>query len=413
MASRFETDLCMHGSESLLSFEDSVFPGGTANFKENFLSPYAVGVTGDDVVQESTEIGLAYDVFYDVKRYKQLKREQGERKAREMLAEEMAVDLLTHFGELGGESGRVGFFSYRYLIDQNGKLVEDAKAERPIREMFAGQEGVVAKLWLNWMIPFFEETSVGSCAFTLSTKRIGEFEGAYDYAYLFQKIDETEIVCFGLELDLSKEEQVEILNKQYKQLEQQEMFVTDNTGPDDMRGRAVFYSPNYFRSVTDAYSVIIGEVLEEMRGGYELASEEAVNDYIFIEEEKLENKKGWVGQLAEELLGGIVVGESVGSLQERLSMKQLAEVWKFDPSIIQQADDSGFSTIILPCGKVELNGSSDSAGFDLRSTSGDSYVEGEVKEMKCVTCPFCKKLVDAIVTEAKIKCPKCKKEVSK
>lgn len=33
--------------------------------------------------------------------------------------------------------------------------------------------------------------------------------------------------------------------------------------------------------------------------------------------------------------------------------------------------------------------------------------------MPCVTCPFCKKLVDAILTPETISCPKCKVTVSR
>lgn len=37
----------------------------------------------------------------------------------------------------------------------------------------------------------------------------------------------------------------------------------------------------------------------------------------------------------------------------------------------------------------------------------DILVE-ERDEMKCVTCPFCKKLVNAILTKNSIVCPACK-----
>lgn len=33
--------------------------------------------------------------------------------------------------------------------------------------------------------------------------------------------------------------------------------------------------------------------------------------------------------------------------------------------------------------------------------------------MRCVTCPFCKKTVDAILTETTIACPVCKVEVKR
>lgn len=34
-------------------------------------------------------------------------------------------------------------------------------------------------------------------------------------------------------------------------------------------------------------------------------------------------------------------------------------------------------------------------------------------KMECVTCPFCKRTVDAIVTASHIECPKCHEKVSK
>jgi len=42
----------------------------------------------------------------------------------------------------------------------------------------------------------------------------------------------------------------------------------------------------------------------------------------------------------------------------------------------------------------------------------EKHSESETK-MECVTCPFCHKTVDAILTSDKIKCPECKAEVSR
>ena len=36
-----------------------------------------------------------------------------------------------------------------------------------------------------------------------------------------------------------------------------------------------------------------------------------------------------------------------------------------------------------------------------------AMVEAEPELMRCVTCPFCKQLVDAILTPASISCPAC------
>ena len=42
----------------------------------------------------------------------------------------------------------------------------------------------------------------------------------------------------------------------------------------------------------------------------------------------------------------------------------------------------------------------------------EPYVE-EKDYMQCVTCPFCKETVDAILTETTIACPACKVEVTR
>lgn len=46
----------------------------------------------------------------------------------------------------------------------------------------------------------------------------------------------------------------------------------------------------------------------------------------------------------------------------------------------------------------------------LKENSGESTSSGE---MKCVTCPFCSQVVDAIVTSDKISCPSCGKSASR
>lgn len=42
----------------------------------------------------------------------------------------------------------------------------------------------------------------------------------------------------------------------------------------------------------------------------------------------------------------------------------------------------------------------------------ENYAE-EKDLMRCVTCPFCKETVDAILTPETISCPKCKVEVTR
>lgn len=43
----------------------------------------------------------------------------------------------------------------------------------------------------------------------------------------------------------------------------------------------------------------------------------------------------------------------------------------------------------------------------------DHMLEQEPDLMRCVTCPFCKESVDAILTPATISCPKCKVTVKR
>jgi hypothetical protein len=51
--------------------------------------------------------------------------------------------------------------------------------------------------------------------------------------------------------------------------------------------------------------------------------------------------------------------------------------------------------------------------FNQSSKQAGESLFGGGESMKCVTCPFCKKTVDAIVTKDEIECPSCHKVVSK
>lgn len=43
----------------------------------------------------------------------------------------------------------------------------------------------------------------------------------------------------------------------------------------------------------------------------------------------------------------------------------------------------------------------------------DHMLEQDPDLMRCVTCPFCKETVDAILTPTSISCPKCKTVVQR
>lgn len=375
-----------------------------------------VGVSVDLEEVPFQKVGLAYDVSHDIRRYRELKEDYGEREARRLLTEEMSVDLLTHFGELGGETGRIGYFSYRYLFNEDGELVEDTEAQKPIREMFEEQKSVVADLWNDWMIPFFEESAVGGSAFTLSAKRDGDYEGKYDYVYFFQKESETEILCFGLELDLSKREQAAVLNRQYRKNGQLWMLLDDDPSSEEIKGRALFYPPGYFKSHTHAYVDIVGEAIGKQRSEeYRLSSSDEFLLYVRGEEDKLHRKKSWIEELARGTAHRISEGTNAGELQSSISEVQRQEIMAYEPTLLIDAQQHGRSEIVLPCGIVEINTNSGglSSQMDLKETVGDGLIEGSTSVMKCVECPFCKKTVDAIVTSKKIKCPECKSEADK
>ena len=56
--------------------------------------------------------------------------------------------------------------------------------------------------------------------------------------------------------------------------------------------------------------------------------------------------------------------------------------------------------------------------YHMQSLCDDKcYVTDELIEereyMKCVTCPFCKELVNAVLTKSTIACPACKVEVER
>jgi hypothetical protein len=51
--------------------------------------------------------------------------------------------------------------------------------------------------------------------------------------------------------------------------------------------------------------------------------------------------------------------------------------------------------------------------FTGNGNSGNTISSASSDEMKCVTCPFCTQMVDAIVTETSIECPSCGEKVNK
>lgn len=317
----------------------------------------------------------AYDIGLDITRYHELEAMYDDKKARQFLLDELVKDLSTHFGELGGSEGRVGGFSYRYLINESGELAEDSLAKQPIREMFDGQDGIVANLWLEHLIPTMETMPVGSIIFNLSARQQGKYEGKYDYAYLFQKQSETEIHCYGLEVILSSTEQAAILNHQYQKYGALSLLLTDNPSADEVRGRAIVFEPGTYKQLSEAYADIVGEIMSLLRTGWKLSNVDVVQKHMDRQIELLQKKHQWISQLASELT------ESISNynipkwrIRQKLAAIQERELWKYDPEFMEWALRTGQREIMLPCGIVSL---------------GDSLVTSEVWTYHIGTCRHC------------------------
>ena len=352
--------------------------------------------------REHEPSGLAFDPRPYLRDYHQLINEFGEAEGRRILADQIGVELLTHVAELE----RVKVYPYYYLI-RDGVLVKNSEDNSvPIRQMFEGQTSVVANLWREVMIPRLEQMPVGASAFSLSAKAdYGIHEGEYDFAYFFFKERESRIACFGIELDLSKSEQGEIINRQFKKMEIPGMMLSENPSPNEVRSQAIFYEPGEFDSISEAFTKVVGESLNELRGSYGLADRDEFERYVEEEIARMMKDQMWTQEIAKEIVEKLRRGEEE-EMWKIVSDAQMEVIRRDSPWLIYQAMARGQDKIMLPCGAVQMN-------FDLEFTAGDSLVEGGAEKKKCVTCPFCHQTVDAIVTSTKIICPKCGAEADR
>ncbi len=324
---------------------------------------------------------MAYDIKHDVTRYEELVSQGfSDQDARRTLLEEMKVDLTTHFAELN----RVGAFSYRYLI-QDEILVEDSSAQKSVRSMFEKQDGTIAKLWLEFLIPSLEQMPVGSYAFTYSARQDGKYEGAYDYAYLFQKVDDSTIHATGLELVLTKPEQASILNKLYFDEEKPLLLLTDNPSADEVRSRAFIFSPQKFTSTTDAFSKIIGQVIEKTKSDWKLTSPEDYQHYFDEQEQKLILQQAKSARLATSIVNKIN-NVPIEKLEQELSKAQIKDLLMINPDLLIQAYSNNLDQILVACGFISLN----SFDNDLRFTAGQNLVETQTSwEYHTGYCQHC------------------------
>jgi hypothetical protein len=347
----------------------------------------------------------AYDITRDVIRYGELRQTYSDPESRKILLEEMTADLMTHFAELN----RVGGFSYRYRIS-NEILVEDSQAEKPIVDMFKDQDGVVARLWQESIIPTLELMPVNATVFTYSARQNGTFEGGYDYAYVFQKIDKNTIHCNGLELVLSRFEQAAVLNQLYQESNKFHLLLTDNPDGDEVRSRAFYFPPGKYESIARAYAQIIGKVIKPLRSGWTLETSSDYKKYLNEQDQKLLLQQSRSEKLAASIVDDLDrVPLAVQKL--KLANEQKRDLWRLYPQLMIRAATEGLDQILLPCGSVDVSSGLNMG--DLRFTAGNGLVETANSIMKCVTCPFCKKIVDAVVTSSTIECPECHAKVEK
>lgn len=341
----------------------------------------------------------AYDLTADLLRLQELKQAYEPALARHILLEEMTTDLLTHFSELN----RVGAFSYYYRLHQ-GQLVEDSSAQKPIKDMFANQDGVVANLWLMHIIPTLETMPVGSYLFTYSARQDGAYEGGYDYAYLFQKTDPATIESTGIELVLTKAEQAAIINRLHLETNTPLSLLTDHPDPDDIRSRAFWFPPDSYTSSADAFTQIIGRVVKTMRPDWTLSTAQAISDHIAAQTRAAKTHHHKAAEVAAALINDLDK-LPLSVLEKQLIRHQQRELYYHYSDAVKAALDRGETRVLLPCGFVDISSGLESG--DLRFSAGINLISTSESVMHCVTCPFCKRQVDAILTPTHIICPKC------
>lgn len=327
--------------------------------------------------------GQAYDLDRDVDRYHELRSSYSDAESRRILLQEMTTDLMTHFAELN----RVGGFSYRYRIAE-GTLVEDSDAAKPIIDMFQNQEGVVAKLWQEHLIPTLESMPVDSIVFTYSARQNGGFEGGYDYAYIFQKIDENTIHCNGLELVLTRSEQAAILNEIYRETNKFHLLLTDNPDGDDVRSRAFYFPPGKFDSITEAYSQLIGQVIKPLRSKWSLETSADYEAYLKNQETQMLLQRQRSQELAQSIIDDLDF-VPLAIQKQKLATEQQKDLWRMYPQLMTQAVIEGFDQVLLPCGFVDIGSDLGINIGDMRFTAGAGLVETSSWSYHTGTCRHC------------------------
>ena len=333
---------------------------------------------------------LAYDGERDVGRYQELVGLFGEMEARRLLLEEMTQDLLTHFAELGGAEGRILSYSWKYQINNQGELVEDTQAKKPIKEMFKSQSDTASRLWREYFIPALEVMPAGSTAVTLSARQDeGEYEGVYDFVYVFQKVDQETILAYGLGLDLSLRNKVQMVNSQVKQTENYWLLMVPEATSEEIRGRGFIYPPGWFETPFKAYEQLLERV------GMGNLSDKNVEETFDKASGELAGKRSWLEPLAYSMVERISQGDTT---KELLKLSQVEQLWRYDPLMMEDLRKRGAAGVMLPCGWVDLD-------FSLWPTVGDGLISMQVGN-ECVQ-KKCRRCGNTEIADTDTKCRKC------
>ncbi len=348
----------------------------------------SLGLMEDENIDE---MPLAYDVRADLDRYEDLKNDYGEEKAALMLREEMRSDMKSHFAELGSENNRIKLFEYEYVILEDGQLRESEGGKDLVSKMFVGQENeILGDLWLSHIIPFLEDARVGQSAFTLSVKSNSIFEGLYDFGYFFIKTSENTVKCTGVELDLSRVEQREIINEQLRsQRAPEQAMLKSEFDWREARGRVIFYEEDEHISFEEMFLSILGRKVSLLRGNYELGDEKKLEIFVKDQRNRMEGVVEEADEVVENMLLKISMQRSIREIDEDLKIGQMNYLMKNDPELLWEARERGY--VILACGIINID-----KGLDVGNEKSWNYHNGTCKCCGCCNvevgpCEICKK----------------------
>jgi hypothetical protein len=268
-------------------------------------------------------------------------------------------------------------------------LIKDAASEMPIKEMFVGLSDAASRLWRERLIGVLEEMPVGAMATTLSSRQDGQqFEGVYDFLYVFHKVDKNTIWAYGLGAQLNRFEQVAVNNTQAVVARNNWLLLDTGATADEIRGRAFAYPPDWFDSPMALYTWLF-----ESAGI--LKDQNEIQTQFDVAALRQADKLVAMRPVAEEMVEHIFLGHSTQRLVQREQMRQL---WLAYPDEMGGWRDRGLLGVMLPCGWVDL-------GFDLGMTAGDGLLMTSFG-VECVQ-KKCRRCGNTDIAETDTKCRIC------